>query len=79
MLRRRAGDTFLVYPDGSPSIRLLELRNGIQAAEKFRILKEEGRMDAALDALAGKYDFQSAWRDETDLRPLKAETLSVVN
>ena len=75
----RAGDMFLVYQDGSPSIRLLELRNGIQAAEKFRILKEEGRMNAALDALAKKYDFHSARKDETDLRPLKAETLSVLN
>ena len=29
-----AGDTFLVYPDGSPSVRFLELRNGISAALK---------------------------------------------
>ncbi len=29
-----AGDTFLVYPDGNPSVRFLELRNGISAALK---------------------------------------------
>ncbi len=29
-----AGDTFLVYPDGSPSVRFLALRNGISAAVK---------------------------------------------
>lgn len=29
-----AGDTFLVYPDGSPSVRFLELMNGIAEAEK---------------------------------------------
>ena len=29
-----AGDTFLVYPDGSPSVRFLELLNGIAEAEK---------------------------------------------
>lgn len=75
----RAGDTFLVYQDGSPSIRLLELRNGIQAAEKFRILKEEGKMSAALNALAKKYDYYSARKDETDLRPLREETISTVN
>ena len=38
----KAGDTYLVYPDGSPSLRFLELRSGIVAAEKVRILKEEG-------------------------------------
>lgn len=75
----RAGDTFLVYQDASPSVRLLELRNGIQAAEKFRILREEGLMSDSLDALAKKYDFHSARKDETDLRQLRDETQSVVN
>jgi len=37
-VRWRAGDTFLSYQDGSLSVCLLELHNGIQAAEKFRIL-----------------------------------------
>ncbi len=35
-----AGDTFLVYPDGSPSVRFLELRNGISAAVKARIAEK---------------------------------------
>ena len=34
----RAGDTFLCYPNGEPSWRFLQLRNGIIAAEKTRIL-----------------------------------------
>ena len=42
----KAGDTFLVYPDGSPSSRFLALRSGIVAAEKVRILKESADFDA---------------------------------
>ena len=75
----RAGDTFLVYPDGDPSVRFLELRNGIAAAEKFRILREAGDDPAALDALAAKYDCWSARKEAADLAPIKAETLAVVN
>ena len=75
----RAGDTFLVYPDGDPSVRFLELRNGIVAAEKFRILRESGEDSAALDALAAKYDCWSARKEAADLAPIKAETLAVVN
>ncbi|MGN0847198.1 MAG: DUF4091 domain-containing protein [Kiritimatiellia bacterium] len=56
----RAGDTFLVYPDGSPSMRFLELLNGIQQAEKFNILKARGVRTAELDALAAKYDLKAA-------------------
>ena len=75
----RAGDTYFVYQDASPSVRLLELRSGIIAAEKFRILKEEGKCDASLKALAAKYDYFSARKEGVDLKPLKAETLAVVN
>ena len=75
----RAGDTFFVYPDGDPSVRFLELRNGIQAAEKFRILRESGEDPAPLNALAAKYDYWQARKEAADLAPLKAETLSVVN
>ena len=56
--RWTAGDVALVYGDGSPSWRFLELRNGIVAAEKFRILREQGGRDAELDALAAKFDAQ---------------------
>ena len=49
--RWSSGDTALVYPDGSPSWRFLELKNGIQQAEKFRILREQGHHNAELDEL----------------------------
>ena len=75
----RAGDTFLVYTDGGPSVRLLELRNGIQAAEKFRILKESGWNPAALEALAKQYDYNKAKQTEAKFDALKLETQAVLN
>lgn len=36
-----AGDTYLLYPDGRTSIRFERLREGVQAFEKIRILREE--------------------------------------
>jgi len=35
-----AGDTYIIYPDGKSSIRFERLREGIQDAEKIRILRE---------------------------------------
>lgn len=77
----RAGDTFLVYPDNQHSCRFLELRNGIQAAEKFRILKETASKEllAEMKALSNEYDFWTAKKEKTDLKPLKDKTLSLIN
>ncbi|MDD4158750.1 MAG: DUF4091 domain-containing protein, partial [Proteiniphilum sp.] len=36
-----AGDTYIVYPDGRSSIRFERLREGIQDAEKIRILRKK--------------------------------------
>ena len=36
-----AGDTYIVYPDNRSSIRFETLRDGIEDAEKIRILREE--------------------------------------
>lgn len=41
-----AGDTYIVYPDGRSSIRFERLREGIQDAEKIRILREKFQNDA---------------------------------
>ena len=76
--RWTAGDVALVYPDGSPSWRFLELRNGIVAAEKFRILREAGGRDAELDALAAKFDLKKLL-DGTDYEALRRAVLDVVN
>ena len=59
-LHWRPGDTFLIYPRGELSSRLISLRAGVIAAEKMRILKEGERIPrrpkggvAEGDALAG--------------------------
>lgn len=42
-----AGDTYTIYPDGRSSIRFERLREGIQDAEKIRILREKLQNDPA--------------------------------
>ena len=49
----KAGDTFLIYPGGELSSRLVALRAGVVAAEKMRILKEAGRGEMTDGARAG--------------------------
>jgi len=41
-----AGDTYITYPGGRSSIRFERLREGIQDAEKIRILREKFKTDA---------------------------------
>lgn len=36
-----AGDTYVIYPDGRSSIRFERIREGIQDAEKIRLLREQ--------------------------------------
>ena len=76
----KAGDTYLVYPDGSPSLRFLELKNGIIAAEKLRILKGEGRYTKEIDALAKSgYAREPALSNVIDFGKVRAETQMLVN
>lgn len=42
-----AGDTYIVYPDARSSIRFERLREGIQDAEKIRILRDKLQNDSA--------------------------------
>jgi hypothetical protein len=46
-----AGDTYIVYPDNKSSIRFETLREGIQDAEKIRILREYFTKRKMLDKL----------------------------
>ncbi len=74
------GDTFLVYPDGSPSTRFLELRNGIVCAEKIRILREAGMLDeTAFKDIAAKYDRQEAMTNAVDFAAIRNATIGFVN
>ena len=47
-----AGDTYIVYPDNRSSIRFETFREGIQDAEKIRILREEFTKKEMLDDLS---------------------------
>lgn len=47
-----AGDTYLVYPGPRSSIRFERLIEGIQAYEKMRILKAEGKNKEVMELLA---------------------------
>ena len=74
-----AGDSFFVYPDGSPSWRFLELRNGIAAAEKVRLLKERGMFADEIAALAAKFKPVEASEGKSDFLALRQATLDLVN
>ena len=74
-----AGDTFLAYPDGEPSVRFLELKRGIVAAEKIRILREKGLFVKEIDEVAKKFSLAEANDGKADMRALREAVLGVVN
>lgn len=75
-----AGDTFLCYPNGEPSWRFLELRNGIVAAEKVRLLRASNAFDAtAFKSLVDCYDVKAANDGTCDYVKLRNATLRFVN
>ena len=63
-----AGDTYMVYPYGRSSVRFEKLVEGIQAAEKVRILREELKADTAklaeLDALIERFNYNSQYTED---------------
>ena len=77
--RWRSGDTFLCYPGGEPSWRFLELRNGIIAAEKVRILKDEGLFKDELAKVATLYKVDEAIANKSDFPAIRKATLEIVN
>ncbi|MFB2117697.1 glycoside hydrolase domain-containing protein [Parapedobacter sp. 2B3] len=46
-----AGDTYVIYPDGRSSIRFERIREGVQDAEKIRILREKFVLASDMDNL----------------------------
>lgn len=80
----RGGDTYLVYPNGEPSYRFLELQNGIQQAEKVNVLKAKGELPTEFSALreTGEFKKMNGALKKGDLRKLqdiKAWTLKLLN
>ena len=73
-----SGDTYLVYPKAEPSLRFLELRNGIVAAEKVRILQEEG-LDDGFDKVAQLFNRRDAMAGKSDFKKIKCAFQSFVN
>ena len=71
----KAGDTFLIYPNGEPSARLIALRAGIVAAEKMRIL---GCQQASAE-IAARYGYKAAVRGEIDFAAFRREVEALVN
>ena len=80
----KAGDVFLVYPNGELSSRLIELRAGIVAAEKMTILRTDGEQGAALEKrmadIAKRYHFFASVRDPSfDFAGFRREVEALVN
>lgn len=73
------GDTFFCYPEGEPSWRFLELRNGIIAAEKIRLLKESGLSDDDLKPVAALYRQDEARANKSNFVKIREATLKLVN
>lgn len=75
-----AGDTALVYPDGSPSWRFVELRRGLVAGEKFRILCAAGALDAAeVSSIRSRFDVQKAMTGGTIFHQVEEWTEAALN
>jgi len=74
-----SGDTYFVYPDGSPSWRFLELKKGVIAAEKIRLLRARGQLAEEIDALAKRFDVKAANEGKADFVQVRTDVLSVVN
>ena len=63
------GDSFLVYPGPRLSLRWESLVDGIEDAEKIRILREKGRMTSELTAALSRIDMPRYGRsDEAAVR-----------
>lgn len=56
-----AGDTYVIYPDGRSSIRFERLLEGIQDAEKIRILREKFKTTSETDKLKRLNDVVSTF------------------
>ncbi|MBO7684324.1 MAG: DUF4091 domain-containing protein [Kiritimatiellae bacterium] len=75
----KAGDTYLIYPNGELSARLVALRAGIVAAEKMRILGERGEVRKAIADIAGRYGYDGAVRNAFDFSAFRREVQALVN
>ena len=73
------GDTFLIYPGGELSSRLIALRSGVVAAEKMRIMREAGDVEKTIKRLADPYGFRSAVKGTIDFSEFRRGVEEFVN
>ena len=74
-----AGDTYLVYPGGELSARMVALRAGVVASEKLRILKEAGLCGKETAGLEAKYGWKDAMAGKFSFDAFRRELEAVVN
>ena len=75
----KAGDTFLIYPNGELSSRLIALRAGVVAAEKMRILREESNVEGKIRRIAAPYGFRGAVYNGFDFSAFRRDVEAFVN
>ena len=76
----KAGDTFLIYPGGELSSRLISLRAGVVAAEKMRILREAGAAsEKDIRHLAAPYGYKGAIHNGFDFSAFRRDVEMFVN
>ena len=76
----KAGDTFLIYPGGELSSRLISLRAGVVAAEKMRILREAGVAgEKDIQRLAAPYGYRGAVYNGFDFSAFRRDVEAFVN
>ncbi len=73
------GDTYFIYPRGELSARFIDLRAGIIAAEKLRILKASGLCEKEISELATTYDHVKALDGKLDMRAFRYAVETLVN
>jgi hypothetical protein len=73
-----AGDTYLVYPDARSSIRFERLIEGIQDAEKIRILRKEFAAAGTAEARR-KLDLLNTTLTQFNIYERPADTAALVN
>ncbi len=64
-----AGDTYMVYPDARSSIRFERLVEGIQDAEKIRVLRKKYNVEGTPEALAKLSELEEAFARFETIEP----------
>lgn len=75
-----AGDTYFVYPDARSSIRFERLREGIQDAEKIRVIRDECTASGTVEANQKLKRLSDALADFSSTKAMNAEEcITLVN